>query len=206
MLQYLFLPSRSISYSKIVSCPPWHLTWAEPIHIWIWMPNMEIFYYDVYNWHFRGRTAKKMESEKEKCGNCGKTFALKGKSYDRKSFNANLKLKTIDKTTKRFVYEFTSMFLIWQSIHIRISPKRGKCTWNSNLQTKCRTERRFHAFKFSDGYKSTMDWCSVYSTPQALPKYIYLSPLALLIFPTTYNRIRTKNRPVWITSGAAPLH
>ena len=22
---------------------------------------------------------------------------------------------------------------------------------------KCRTERRFHAFKFSDGYKSTMD-------------------------------------------------
>jgi hypothetical protein len=43
---------------------------------------------------------KKMESEKEKCGNCGKTFYLKGKSYDRKSFNANLKLKTIYKTTK----------------------------------------------------------------------------------------------------------
>jgi hypothetical protein len=33
-------------------------------------------------------------------------------------------------------------------------------------QTKCRTERRLHAFKFSDGYKSTMDWCSVYLTPQ----------------------------------------
>ena len=44
-----------------------------------------------------------------------------------------------------------------------------------------------------------MDWCSVYSTPQALPKYIYLSPP--LIFPTTYNGIRAKNRPVWITSG-----
>ena len=91
-----------------------------------------------------------------------------------------------------------------QSIQIRISPKRGKCTWNSNLQTKCWTERRFHAFKFSDGYKSTMDWCSVYLTPQALPKYIYLSPP--LIFPTTSNGIRTKNRPVWITPGAAPIH
>ena len=48
-----------------------------------------------------------------------------------------------------------------------------------------------------------MDWCSVYLTPQGLPKYIYLSPP--LIFPTTYNEIRTKNRPVWITPGAAPL-
>ena len=47
------------------------------------MPNMENFYYDVYNWHFHGRTAKRMESEKEKWGNCGKTFDLKGKSYDR---------------------------------------------------------------------------------------------------------------------------
>jgi hypothetical protein len=28
-----------------------------------------------------------------------------------------------------------------------------------------------------------MDWCSVYLTPQGLPKYIYLSPP--LIFPTT---------------------
>jgi hypothetical protein len=36
--------------------------------------------------------------------------------------------------------------------------------------------------------------CSVYLTPQGLPKYIYLSPP--LIFPTTYNGIRTKNRPV----------
>ena len=85
------------------------------------------------------------------------------------------------------------MFLIWQSIQIRISPKRGKCTWNSNLQTKCRAERRFHAFKFSDGYKSTMDWCRVYSTPQVLPKYIYFSPP--LIFPTTYNGIRIKKTP-----------
>jgi hypothetical protein len=50
-------------------------------------------------------------------------------------------------------------------LQIRISPKRGKCTWNSNLHAKCWTERRFHAFKFSDGYKSTMDWCSVYLTP-----------------------------------------
>ena len=40
-------------------------------------------------------------------------------------------------------------------------------------------------------------------TPQGLPKYIYLSPP--LIFPTTYNEIRTKNRPVWITPGAAPI-
>jgi hypothetical protein len=88
-------------------------------------------------------------------------------------------------------------------IQIRISPKRGKYTWNSNLWTKCRTERRFHAFKFSDGYKSTMDWCSVYLTPQDLPKYIYLSPP--LIFPTTSNGIRTKNRPVWITPDAAPI-
>ena len=80
-------------------------------------------------------------------------------------------------------------------IQIRISPKRGKCTWTSNLKTKCWTERRLHSFKFSDGYKSTMPmgWCSVYLTPQALPKYMYLSPP--LIFPTTYNGIRTKNRP-----------
>jgi hypothetical protein len=55
----------------------------------------------------------------------------------------------------------------------------------------------------SNEYKSTMDWCSVYLTPQALPKYIYLSPP--LIFPTTSNGTRTKNRPVWITLGAAPL-
>jgi hypothetical protein len=59
-------------------------------------------------------------------------------------------------------------------------------------------------FKFSDGYKSTMDWCSVYLTPQGLPKYMYVSPP--LIFPTTYNGIRTKKRPVWITPGAAPIH
>jgi hypothetical protein len=38
---------------------------------------------------------------------------------------------------------------------------------------------------------------AAYLTLQALPKYIYLSPP--LIFPTTYNGIRTKNRPVWIT-------
>ena len=80
--------------------------------------------------------------------------------------------------------------LLRQSIQIRISPKRGKCTWNSNLQAKCRTERRFHAFKFSDGYKSTMDWCSVYLTPQALPKYIYRSPP--LIFPTTSTELGQK--------------
>ena len=48
-----------------------------------------------------------------------------------------------------------------------------------------------------------MDWCSVYLTPQGLPKYIYLSPP--LIFPTTCNGIRTKNRPVSITPGAAPI-
>ena len=48
-----------------------------------------------------------------------------------------------------------------------------------------------------------MDWCSVYLAPQGLPKYIYLSPP--LIFPTTYNGIRTKIRPVWITPGAAPI-
>jgi hypothetical protein len=94
-------------------------------------------------------------------------------------------------------------YVLLRLIQIRISPKRGKCTWNSNLWTKCRTERRFHAFKFSDGYKSTMDWCSVYLTPQGLAKYMYLSPP--LIFPTTCNGIRTKNRPVWITPGAAPI-
>ena len=70
------------------------------------------------------------------------------------------------------------------------SPKRGKCTWNSNLLAKCRTERRFHAFKFSDGYKSTMDWCSIYLTNKALSKYIYLSPP--LIFPTTSTELGQK--------------
>ena len=100
-------------------------------------------------------------------------------------------------------YPYMDLNVLLRSIQIRISPKRSRCTWNSNLQTKCRTEGRFHAFKFSDGYKSTMDWCSVYLSPQGLPKYIYLSPP--LIFPTTYNGIRTKNRPVWITPGAAPI-
>jgi hypothetical protein len=38
---------------------------------------------------------------------------------------------------------------------------------------------------------------------QRLLNYIYLSPP--LIFPTTYNGIRTKHRPVWITPGAAPI-
>jgi hypothetical protein len=67
-----------------------------------------------------------------------------------------------------------------------------KKEWNTK---KCWTEKRLHSFKFSDGYKSTMpmDWCSVYLAPQALPKYMYLSPP--LIFPTTYNGIRTKTRP-----------
>ena len=100
-------------------------------------------------------------------------------------------------------YEKLYYNILLRLIQIRISPKRGKCTWNSNLLTKCRTERRFHAFKFSDGYKSTMDWCNVYLTPQGLPKYIYLSPP--LIFPTTYNGIRTKNHSVWITPGSAPI-
>jgi hypothetical protein len=48
-----------------------------------------------------------------------------------------------------------------------------------------------------------MDWCGVYLTPEGLPKYIYLSPP--LIFPTTYYGIRTKNCPVWIAPGAAPI-
>jgi hypothetical protein len=39
-----------------------------------------------------------------------------------------------------------------------------------------------------------MDWCSVYLTPQDLPKYINLS--SPLIFPTTYKGIRTKNQSV----------
>jgi hypothetical protein len=100
-------------------------------------------------------------------------------------------------------YPYMDQNVLLRSIQIRISPKRSRCTWNSNLQTKCRTEGRFHAFKFSDGYKSTMDWCSVYLSPQGLPKYIYLSPP--LIFPTTYNGIRTKTSPVWITPVAAPI-
>ena len=100
-------------------------------------------------------------------------------------------------------YEKRYYDVLLRLIQRRISPKRGKCTWNSHLYTKCWTERRFHAFKFSDGYKSTMDWCSVYLTPQGLPKYIYLSHP--LIFPNTYNGIRTKDHPVWITPGAAPI-
>ena len=35
-----------------------------------------------------------------------------------------------------------------------------------------------------------MDWCSVYLTPQALPKYIYLSPP--LIFPITSTELGQK--------------
>jgi hypothetical protein len=71
------------------------------------------------------------------------------------------------------------------------------------LPARVKNRWRCHAFKFSDGYKSTMDWCNVYLAPLGLPKYIYLS--SPLIFPTTYNGIRTKNRPVWITPGAAPI-
>jgi hypothetical protein len=41
-----------------------------------------------------------------------------------------------------------------------------------------------HAFKFSDGYNSTMpmDWCSVYLIPQGLPKYIYPSIVTLILY------------------------
>jgi hypothetical protein len=54
-----------------------------------------------------------------------------------------------------------------------------------------------------DWYKSTMDWCSVCLTPQALPRYIYLSPP--LIFPTTSTELGQKKHPVWITPGVASL-
>jgi hypothetical protein len=71
------------------------------------------------------------------------------------------------------------------------------------LVNKMSDRKKIASIQISDGYKSTMDWCSVYLTPQGLPKYIYLSPP--LIFPTTYNGIRTKNRPVWITPSAARI-
>jgi hypothetical protein len=45
------------------------------------------------------------------------------------------------------------------------------------------TERRSRAFKFSDGYKSTMDWCSVYLSPP-------------LIFPTTSTKLGQKTARV----------
>ena len=47
-----------------------------------------------------------------------------------------------------------------------------------------------------------MDWCSAYLTPQALSKYIYLSPP--LIFPTTSTELEQKTSR-WITPGATPL-
>jgi hypothetical protein len=47
-----------------------------------------------------------------------------------------------------------------------------------------------------------MDWCSVYLTPQALPKYIYLSPP--LIFPTTSTELGQKTS--WCESLRVLLH
>jgi hypothetical protein len=53
---------------------------------------------------------------------------------------------------------------------------RSHSTYGSKLKFSWSEYFNCHAFKFSDGYKYTMDWCSVYLTPQGLPKYIYLSP------------------------------
>jgi hypothetical protein len=47
-----------------------------------------------------------------------------------------------------------------------------------------------------------MDWCSIYLTPQALPKYIYVSPS--LIFPTTSMELGQKT--AWCESIRALLH
>jgi hypothetical protein len=70
----------------------------------------------------------------------------------------------------------------------------------SPLMLPARVTNRSH----STYGKSTMDWCNVYLTPQGLPKYIYLSPP--LIFPTTFNGIRTKNRPVSIRNLLSVRH
>ena len=91
-------------------------------------------------------------------------------------------------------WKYTIRILSWwaEPIHIWIwMPNMKNFTMNKYDVLLRLIDRRFLAFTFSDGYKSTMDWCSVYLTPQGLPKYIYLSPL--LIFSTTYNGIRTKN-------------
>jgi hypothetical protein len=47
-----------------------------------------------------------------------------------------------------------------------------------------------------------MDWCNAYLTPQALSKYIYLSPP--LFLPTTSTELEQKTAR-WITPGSAPL-
>ena len=49
-----------------------------------------------------------------------------------------------------------------------------------------------------------MDWCSVYLTPQALPKYIYLSPP--LIFPTTLSSTELGQKTAPCESLRALLH
>jgi hypothetical protein len=97
--------------------------WAEPIHIWIWMPNMKNF-------------------------------------------------------TTMCYYDWSKLGYLQNE-----ASAREIATCKQNVGQK---EDFMHSF-------FQMDWCSVYLTPQDLPKYIYLSPP--LIFPTTYNGIRTKNRP-----------
>jgi hypothetical protein len=53
------------------------------------------------------------------------------------------------------------------------------CTWSISpfpaVRWNILAMSSYINWEISDGYKSTMDWCSVYSTPQALPKYIYFS-------------------------------
>jgi hypothetical protein len=66
----------------------------------------------------------------------------------------------------------------------KLWPDMQKESWNIH-STKIligQKEDFMHSNFQMDIYKSIMDWCSVYLTPQGLPKHIYLSPP--LIFPT----------------------
>ena len=83
----------------------------------------------------------------------------------------------------RFYYDFTAIdsnkdISKTRQVHVK-----------SQLLNKMSDRKKIGSIQISDGYKSTMDWCSVYLAPQGLPKYIYLSPP--LIFPTTYKGQKT---------------
>jgi len=122
-----------------------------------------------------------MESEKERCGNCGKTFALKGKAYDRKSFDANLKLKNIDKSIKEVLEEEFCVMLTPDEKRKRFLC--NSCSWGllsiaKSRQTTIEAAHSFQESRAATGYLAKkINVRSPYVTPRKVKRLRISSPL-----------------------------
>ena len=77
-----------------------------------------------------------------------------------------------------------------QSIQIRISPKRVKCTWNSTCKQNVGQKEDLMHSNFQMDISLPWIDAAFTLTPQALSKYIYLSPP--LFLPTTSTELGQK--------------